>query len=69
MSRSEHPAKPYSNQLAADEIAEPTPRGWRERNLRAAELLRQWSAEDDGYDDEIYPLLEEELKDHSLVIR
>jgi len=35
----------------------------RERYRAAAALLREWRAEDDGYDDEIWPLLAEELKD------
>jgi hypothetical protein len=32
-----------------------------ERSRRAAELLREWMAVKDGYDEEIWPLLEEEL--------
>jgi hypothetical protein len=34
-----------------------------DRNRQAAALLRQWMSEDDGYDREIWPILEEELKD------
>ena len=61
--------KPYPIAATADEVAEPPNVGRRERYRQAAELLRQWSAEDDGCDDEIWPLLEKELKDHRLVIR
>ncbi len=57
-----------STSAAANEIAEPTTVGARERNRQAAELLRRWSEEDDGYDEKIWPLLEEELRDHRVVI-
>lgn len=33
-----------------------------DRNRQAAALLRQWMAQDDGYDDEIWPFVEEEMK-------
>jgi hypothetical protein len=33
------------------------------RSRRAAELLHEWMAVRDGYDEEIWPLLEEELAD------
>jgi hypothetical protein len=32
-----------------------------ERSRRAAELLREWRSAGDGYDEQIWPLLEEEL--------
>ena len=32
-----------------------------ERPRKAAELLREWMTADDGYDEEIWPLIEEEL--------
>ncbi|HKH49273.1 MAG TPA: hypothetical protein VKM72_31790 [Thermoanaerobaculia bacterium] len=34
----------------------------RERQLRAGDLVREWMKEDDGYDEEIWPLLEQELR-------
>lgn len=40
-----------------------------ERNRRAAALLREWMAEDEGYDREIWPLLEEELRDLRMQVR
>lgn len=33
-----------------------------DRYRQAAALLRQWMAEDDGYDDAIWPLVNEELE-------
>jgi len=32
-----------------------------DRYRRAAELIREWQADQSGYDDEIWPLVEEEL--------
>ena len=61
--------EPYPTTTTSDEVAEPTGAGYDQRARRAVELLRQWSAEEDGYDDEIWPLLKEELEDHRLVIR
>jgi len=34
----------------------------RERQRQAAALVREWAQEEDGYDEEIWPLLEQELK-------
>ena len=59
---------PYPTTATSDEIAEASDVAYDKRAHPAIELLRQWSAEDDGYDDEIWPLLEEELKDHRVVI-
>jgi hypothetical protein len=33
----------------------------RERQRLAAALVREWSKEEDGYDEEIWPLIEEEF--------
>ena len=41
---------------------EPLTREERERYRAAASLLREWIREDDGYDDEIWPAIEEELR-------
>jgi hypothetical protein len=32
----------------------------------AAALLEKWTLEDDGYDDRVWPVLEQELKDSAL---
>ncbi len=32
----------------------------------AAELIREWMQADDGYDEEVWPLIEEELQDRRL---
>jgi len=34
----------------------------RDRYRRAAALIERWLADESGYDEEIWPLLEEELK-------
>ena len=41
----------------------------RERYRKAAELLAQWSREDDGYNERVSQILAEELKDSSLKCR
>ncbi len=62
-------SEPYPTAATSDEVAEATDVVYDQRTHPAVELVRQWAAEDDGYDDEIYPLLEEELKKHPVVIR
>jgi hypothetical protein len=37
------------------------PQELQERSRQAAELLRKWMSADDGYDEQIWPLVEEEL--------
>lgn len=37
------------------------PPDWRERNLAAIQLLRQWSEEDQDSDDPTWPLIEKAL--------
>lgn len=59
---------PYPTTATSDEIAEASDVVYDKRTHPASELLRKWSAEDDGYDDEIWPLVEEELEDHRVVI-
>ena len=41
--------------------AEPAERDRVRRYRRAADLLRKWEEDPTGYDDEVWPLLEEEL--------
>jgi hypothetical protein len=36
------------------------------RYRQAAELLRGWMQAEDGYDQEVWPLIEAELKDHRM---
>lgn len=36
------------------------------RNREAAELLREWMQAEHSYDDEVWPLIEEELQDQRL---
>ncbi len=62
-------SEPYPTTASSDEVAEGTGVEYDKRTHPAVELVRQWAAEDDGYDDEVYPLLEEELKKHPVVIR
>ncbi len=62
-------SEPYPSTATSDEVAEATDVVYDKRTHPAVELVRQWAAEDAGYDDEIYPLLEEELKEHRVVIR
>lgn len=38
----------------------------RERYRQAAELLCDWMQAEDGYDQEVWPLIEAELKDHRM---
>ena len=40
-----------------------------ERYRKAAALLREWMADDSGYDEEIWPALERELKDVGIRLR
>jgi hypothetical protein len=40
-----------------------------ERNRKAAALLRKWMADESGYDEEIWPALEQELKDSAVRFR
>jgi len=49
----------------AAEIASNTDR----RRKTAAALLEKWMLEDDGYDDRVWPILEEELRDSALRCR
>lgn len=34
----------------------------KERRLRAAAMLQAWLAEEDNYDDRVWPIIEEELR-------
>lgn len=45
----------------SDTLEPPTPEQ-RERYQEAAHLLREWMASEDSYDEEVWPLVEEELK-------
>jgi hypothetical protein len=45
------------------ELGEGPGSGRQDRYRQAATLLHQWMAEDDGYDQETWPLVKEELKD------
>jgi|GEM_PF-3172843 len=36
--------------------------GVRARNARALQLLREWLADDSGYDEEVFPILKAELE-------
>lgn len=40
-----------------------------ERNLKAAALLREWMADDSGYDEEVWPALEQALKEEPIRFR
>lgn len=42
----------------SDELS-PEEREW---NRETAAMIRSWMEQDDGYDDEVWPLIEEELK-------
>jgi len=42
---------------------EPPPQTRRDRYRRAAAFIESWLADESGYDEEVWPLLEEELKD------
>ena len=58
--------KPATSQRAAGPKpwVDPLPPAERtERNLKAAALLRDWMADDSGYDEEVWPVLEQALKD------
>ena len=46
-----------------------TPAGRIERNLKAAALLRKWMADDSGYDEEVWPSLEQALKEDPIRFR
>lgn len=59
----------YPSTATSDEIAEASDVVYDRRTHPAIELLRRWAEEDDGYDDEVWPLLEKELEEHRVVIR
>jgi len=40
-----------------------------ERNLKAAALLREWMADESGYDEEVWPALEQALKEDPIRFR
>jgi hypothetical protein len=40
-----------------------------ERNRKAAVLLREWMADDSGYDEEMWPALEQALKEDPIRFR
>ena len=40
-----------------------------ERNRKTAALLRKWMADESGYDEEVWPALEQELKDSAVRFR
>jgi hypothetical protein len=40
-----------------------------ERNRKAAALLREWMADDSGYDEEMWPVLEQALKEDPIRFR
>lgn len=42
-------------------VAEPPEQSRERRYRQAAELLREWKHDDTGYDDEVWPLVEEDL--------
>lgn len=58
---SQQPESPST--LRASEKAEANlPEDRRNRYRQAAALLRQWREDDSGYDEKIWPLIEEEFK-------
>ncbi len=62
-------SEPYPSTASSDEIAEASDVVYDQRTHPAIDLLRRWTEEDDGYDDEVWPLLEKELEEHRVVIR
>ena len=48
---------------------DPLPAERMERNRRAAALLREWMADDSGYDEEVWPALEQALKEDPIRFR
>lgn len=42
-------------------VAEPPEQSREQRYRQAAELLREWKDDETGYDDEVWPLVEEDL--------
>jgi hypothetical protein len=54
--------KPQDDQAKVEREPDPllTPEV-RERQRQAAALVREWAQEKDGYDEEIWPLIEEEF--------
>jgi hypothetical protein len=64
--------KPATKRRAAGPTpwADPLPPAERmERNLKAAALLREWMADDSGYDEEVWPVLEQALKEDPIRFR
>ena len=54
--------KPQDDQEKVTQESEPfLPSEVRERQRRAAALVLEWSKEKDGYDEKIWPLIEEEF--------
>jgi len=57
-----NPQRKISDPRAGEPAAQPPSPEQQERYRKAASLLRQWRDADDGYDAEIWPLIEAELK-------
>ena len=41
----------------------------RKRNIRAAALIESWMKDDSGHDEDVWPALEQALKEHPLRFR
>lgn len=48
--------------MSADTVQADREAEIRQRQRKAAELIRSWMAEDDGYDERVWPILDAELK-------
>ena len=51
-------------------VKDPLPREERlKRNRQAAALLRKWMADDSGYDEQVWPVVEQTLKEDPIRLR
>lgn len=55
--------------MATDKVTQRDPAVVLERNRRLMETIRKWMAEDDGYDERVWPLLDAELKKDRIRLR
>ena len=62
-------SKPPARPGAGTWVDPLTPAERMERNRRAAALLREWMADDSGYDEEMWPVLEQALKEDPVRFR
>jgi len=58
-----------ATEISETELAQRSSQSRRERYERLAKLLQTWKGDESGYDDEVWPLVEEELQELRIRLR